>query len=499
VLVCRAAVVGMTRIHVSTDFVANFRPRNPVRQDFEAVNRHFEGSNSFFVVLQMDDEGAFKEPANLALVDGLQQWLTSQPEIGGTTSLVDYVKVINRGFHGDDPAALTVPDSRQLVSQLLFFGANEELKGFVDSRYQTANILVRSSEIDSGKVLILVKRIEEHLRQLPQRMRGTVTGNTVLVSKTADDIALGQALSLSTAFVIIYAILSLLFTSFRVGFLALLPNVVPLLIYFGVLGFSGATLNTTTGLVACLVFGIAVDDTIVIMTEFNSTAKRLADERQGVIEALRNVGRPVTFTTLALCLGFLVLTASQLRNQMQFGALASFTLFMGWIADMTFTPAIAGRLRIVTLWDVLSLDLGDDPHRAIPLFRGLRKSQARIAALMATIRSARKGERLVHLGDEGDEMYVVIDGELSASVPGETGRVHLRTLRRGDVVGEVALFHRGRRSADVDALSDARLLCLRLADLERLRRRYPRTGAQIAHNLNEVLAARLVSLTERAR
>jgi predicted RND superfamily exporter protein len=497
-LIAVASLWGMTRIVISTDLVENFRTDNEVRLDFEAVNANLEGSNAFFVVLEADYRDAFKEPVNLRHIEALQQWLTAQPEIGGTTSLVDYVKAIHRGFHGNADSDLRIPDSKRLITQLLFFGGNDELENFVDSRYQTVSLLVRTRAIDSRDVASLVRRVEAHLGGLPEHLKPTVTGNTVLVSKTIDDIAYGQAVSLSTALIMIYAILALLFTSFRVGLIALIPNLLPVVFYFGVLGFTGVTLNTTTGLVACLVLGIAVDDTIHLLAQFNRSAKRLADENAGVVEALRSVGRPVTYTTAALCLGFLVLTQSEMRNQVEFGALASFTLGFAWLIDVTFTPALAARMRIVTLWDVLTLDLGDDPHTSIPLFSGLKQTQARLVALMTSLRRFPKGHRLFRAGDEGDEMYVVIDGELSASADTEGGPVTFGVSRRGDVVGEVALFH-GRRTADVEALSDVRLLQLTGADLERVRRRYPRTGAVLYRNLSRVLANRVATTTDHVR
>jgi CRP-like cAMP-binding protein len=93
-------------------------------------------------------------------------------------------------------------------------------------------------------------------------------------------------------------------------------------------------------------------------------------------------------------------------------------------------------------------------------------------------------------------MYVVLDGELVASVTGESGRVRLSEHRRGDVLGEIALFE-GKRTADVHVTTDARLLRLTLEDLKRLQRRYPRIGAQLYANLSRVLAGRVTSLTRR--
>ncbi len=115
---------------------------------------------------------------------------------------------------------------------------------------------------------------------------------------------------------------------------------------------------------------------------------------------------------------------------------------------------------------------------------------------MASIRDVPAGVLLFKTGEPGDTMYVVINGRLRASVLNEERRVQLRTLERGDVIGEVALFS-GARSADVETLSDVRLLQINGADLDRLERRYPRIALRVQANLSEVLADRLVSLTKR--
>lgn len=492
------AVYGVTRIEVSTDVVRLFSPEAPVRAHFEEVNERLQGSDAIFVVLETDYPNAFKEPANLRHVEALQTWLAEQPEIGGVTSLVDHLKLINRGFNDDDPAHHVIPESKTLISQLFFFGGNDELDAFVDSRYRVANIVARSTAVDSSDVMTLVRRVEERLEGLPGHIEGRVTGNSVLINKTSDEIVIGQTLSLVTAFAIIYLMMTLLFMSPRVGLFALIPNALPVLVYFGVLGLTGTTLNTTTGLVACLVLGIAVDDTIHFLARFNVAAKQQANEAQGVEEALRTVGRPVTYTSAALCLGFLAIATSELRNQAEFGALAAFTLFFAWLVDIVFTPALAARMRIVTLWDVVTLDLGEDPTKSIPLFRGLSARQARIAALMATIQTFAKGHRLFNVDEEGDDAFVVIEGELVATVDTKDGPVVLSSMKRGDVVGDVGLFHR-KRTADVEIAADARLLRLTSVDLERLRRRYPRVGAQIYRNLSIILADRVAVSTERMR
>ena len=484
------SLVGMTRIEVSTDLVKNFAPDAEVRRDFEAVNEALAGANGFYVVLESAYRGSFELPSSLRTVETLQRWLESRPEIGGTTSVIDYLEGVDRAMGGGDGSVVDRIESGTPIAPLLAAIPENQLARVLDPARRTANILVRTSAIDSADIVELVDAIEEHFSELPRNVIPSVTGGTVLMSRTVDAIALGQATSLSSAFLIIFAILALLFASFRVGFMALVPNALPVLFYFGVLGWTGITLNTTTGLVASLVLGIAVDDTIHYMAQFNDAAKKHADARRGVTEAMRSIIRPVTYTTVSLCLGFSALLLSGLRNQVEFGMLAAITLAFAWLVDITFTPAMAARMRVVTLWDILALDLGPEPQRAIPLFAGLRETQARVVTLLGRLQYIHKGHQVTAFGAEGDVMYIVIEGEVELSVPREGETVSLQTARRGDTFGEGAVFH-GRRIADADALCDARLLLFSEEDLEHLRDQYPRIATRVYHNLSRILAVQL--------
>lgn len=486
-----------TRIEVSTDYLQNFPAEDPLRAGFERVGDTFAGSVPLQVLIESDITDAFKEPAQLRVVEGVQGWLEAQPEIGGVYTLVDYIGILHRGLTPDLAKGQSVPSSAALTDQLVMLGGDATLDRFADARFTSTLLHVRTGAISTRDLVALADRIERHLDAvLPAHLRGHVTGSSWLVARTIDDITRGQIASLAAALAVIYALLVVLFGSLRTGALALLPNALPIVAFFGLLGLTGITLNLTTSLVAAVALGIAVDDTIHFLSRFNAEARKIADETAAVAGTLAAVIRPVTFTTAALCAGFLSLVTGTLENQVQFGLLAAATLAIAWIVDLSFTPALAGRLRFVTLWETLALDLGDAPHRSIPLFEGLSERQARVAALMGVLSSHTKGTRLLALGAEGHDICVLIDGELRASVTNDGEEIELRRMRRGALIGEVALFH-GRRTANVDAETDVRVLTFSDRCLERLQRRYPRIGAQIYRNLGRVLAERLADATER--
>jgi CRP-like cAMP-binding protein len=148
-------------------------------------------------------------------------------------------------------------------------------------------------------------------------------------------------------------------------------------------------------------------------------------------------------------------------------------------------------MRVVTLWDLLRLDLGPAPQNTIPLFEDLSLRQARIFALMSGVRKYAESDRIINEGEQAtDEVFVVIEGELKATIDRDGQEKELSRMARGSVVGEGGAFGRVR-SASVTALSEARLLRFTADDLEILRRRYPRIAAIVYRNLNRVQSERM--------
>lgn len=190
---------------------------------------------------------------------------------------------------------------------------------------------------------MLARRIDARLEQLPDGIEGYTTGNAILLTRAADRIASGQALSLVWAGGMIGLLLVVYFRSLRLGLYALVPNMLPVLLYFGLLGATGTTLNNSTALMGSIVLGIAVDDTLHLLVEYRRALRETGDAQAALSQALVRVGRAITCTTLAVCLGLLVVGGSALRNQAEFGVLGAATLAIAWLVDVTVTPALCIR------------------------------------------------------------------------------------------------------------------------------------------------------------
>jgi len=489
-------IFGMSQLRVGTEHITNFHPDSKIRQDFKHANEKLNGINPFSIVVKSQMSNAFKEPTNLREIEALQQWLELQPEIGGVTSLVDYIKFVNLSFNDNDPKFDKIPDSKKVIGQLLFFTESEDTERLVDTRHRAINIIVRAKVIDSDEVANLIERVNTRLEKLPSHMVARATGNSVLMNQTIQDIMWGQVESVFLTLIIVYIILAGLFLSLKIGLIAIIPNILPVVVYFGTLGLMGISLNPSTSLIAPMIIGVAIDDTIHYFTHYNRIARKQLDPEKATMMTMAVVWRPVTYTSLALCVGFLVLTTSDLRMQAQVGGMASFALLVAWLSDSFLTPALCSRMKIATLWDVLSLDLGKRPQDTIPLFKGLSSFQTRIVVRLAVVKKVNAGSRLIEIGQPGDEMYTVIDGALQASILSDGKNIVMEDLGRGKTFGEAGLFL-AKRTANVDVIEDARLVCITIENLKTLKRRYPRTAAQLFYNLNLMLSTRLVKANKR--
>lgn len=481
-------------LSVGTDYIKSFREGNQVRAEYEAINETFDGANTVSVLIETFVDDALTNPELVHGVEELQTWLRAQPEVGQAVSYVDHLKLLHQSINNGDPAYHSIPEDSAAIKQLLVFAGGDEIHRVIDSQFQSALISLRIKVGESGEITRFTERVEARLAQLQPPLNGSLTGTPVLATRTVNAIGRGQWMSLAIAAFVIWAMLALMFTSVRAGLWALLPNLVPVSIYFGMLRLLDIPLNPTNSLIASIVLGVAVDDTVHFLTRFNRDARATGSEAKAVRSALRETIQPTTLTTVALCLGLLALTGSELRNQVQFGLLASFTLLMAWVSEVTLTPALGSRLRIVTLWDLLRLDLGPSPQHTIPLLSGLSLRQARIFALMSKIETYEAGDKVIQEGDFARDMYVIVDGSLQVWIERPEEHKVLATLGRGAVMGEAGFFGQ-RRTANVSAVKRARLLRFDANDLERLRRRYPWIAATVFRNLNRVQAERLARTT----
>jgi CRP-like cAMP-binding protein len=244
-------------------------------------------------------------------------------------------------------------------------------------------------------------------------------------------------------------------------------------------------------MIASIVLGLAVDDTIHLMSRLSSEIRTTADQKEALLQSLCTVGKPTLYYSLLVFLGFLFFTLSTFVPIQEFGALSAATIFAGVVAELMLLPALLATTPVVTLWNVLYLKLGQDPQKTIKLFAGLRPFQAKIVTLMGELKSFSRGQHIIRQGEMGNEMYVLINGTADVFINSSNQSRYVAQYGRGDVFGEMGLLRHHERTADVIAAEDVEVLAVNERFLTRVKRRYPRIATEIFFNISTILSDRL--------
>ncbi len=511
------SLFGIRRIQVDSDFLYYFTPHATIRIDNEAINKSIVGSNIFYIVIEGEPE-TLKRYEVLKLVKDLQGFVEAQPGVTATVSIVDYLELLESGLNKSSGGEndLVIDEQGKLVAaevQRTFWEDPSKLqnvlkmvasspntfKSVVTPDFSKASLLVRTQLSGSRTIENTLQTIRSYIgTHFPRDLPARLTGTLVLLTGTTSDIVAGQIESLSVALGVIFIVMSAMFLSLRIGLLAILPNVLPIMLFFGVMGWLGILLNLGTSLIAAIALGIAVDSTVHYMARLNLEVKGETDQAAAITRVVKTVGVPIFYTTIALFFGFLTFAFSSFVPIQNFGILSAVTMAMALVANLLLLPAVLGTTKIITLWDLVGVKLGEDPASTIPLFAGLRPSQARVVVLMGEAKKFRPGETIIRAGEMGDEMYVLLDGRSEVWIgDGHGERKRVDELRRGDVFGEMGLVRHVERSADVVAASDVEVLAVDQRFLDRVQRRYPRIASKVFLNLSKILSDKLERTNRR--
>jgi predicted RND superfamily exporter protein len=342
------ALVAIPRIVIDTDYLTFFGKESRVRREFALVNELIVGAIPIYVTLGGDEEGIFREPANLRTVKNLQHRIDKLAGVSATLSVVDLIEILNRVVERDRPEAERIPDSRGEVADLVFMIPKSKLRRFANSNHSGVNILVRTGATGSTAVLGLERQLKQAIasEELPDGARAEVTGNAIVLNQAAYGMARDQFTTVGFAAVAILVLITAAFRSLRLGFLAMIPNVIPVLMFFGTLGIGVATLSLPTSMIGCVALGIAIDDTAHFLVGHRHRRTQGMPSQRAAADCVQALGLPIVTTSLMLVAGFLVLTLSGFATLKEFGYLSALTMFICLSADLLLLPAVLVRGRV---------------------------------------------------------------------------------------------------------------------------------------------------------
>jgi hypothetical protein len=347
-LLAIVSIGGISQLRFSHDPVSWLPEDDVFRRATEFINENLRGSITLEALIETDEENGLYDPdlmrriARLhAEAGGLE---LDSLRVGKVTSVADIVQETHQALNENQPEFYRIPDERGVIAQeLLLFenSGSDDLEKLVDSRFSTAILTLRLPWVDGSHMNGLIDLVEERFEAvIGDTARLTMTGGTVVFARTFDAVIRSMAQSYLLALAIITPLMMLLIGSLRGGLISMVPNLFPILITLGLMGFLGYPLDFSTVMMGAIVLGVAVDDTIHFLHVFQRYFDRSEDARRAIRETLLTTGRAITLTSIVLAIGFGSFMLSAMSNMVALGFFVSFAVTVAFFADLLIAPAL---------------------------------------------------------------------------------------------------------------------------------------------------------------
>lgn len=346
VVVATVAVIlffgfGMSEIWINSSFLAKFPESNDLVKTDAFVNKNFLGTSTINVILEGDGADRFKEPRVLELMDKVERDVIKSNEMaGGSLSLVEFVKRMNKVLNEDGEEYYSIPENQNLIAQYFILyemsGGSGSLWDIVSKDFKTANMQFQLKSDNSkslNETIGAVDKYREEFSELGININYAGSGYKVLIFN--DLILVGQIKSLAYSFLIVIVLLSIMFRSVKIGLIGTIPIFITTIISFGVLGWLGIALETTTALISSIAIGIGIDYAVHFIDRYRINARLSGDKTHTIEETMAHSGRAIAFNAVVVVLGFLVLTFSEFKPNIALGAIISLNMLTSFIGTVT--------------------------------------------------------------------------------------------------------------------------------------------------------------------
>ena len=353
-LIVGFSLVGASQIRFGHDILGWFDESHPIRVATRLFDNEMQGSMVLEFTADTGRENGVQDPEVLSAIDALQRELLdaaprAEIPVGKALSIVDVVKEINQALNGNQTEHYRIPQDRQLIAQeLLLFenSGSDDLEVLVDSQFRMARISLSVPYVDP---ILYVAYLEDLRDRFKERLGPGVdigaTGFIPVVATTIESLIRSMTNSYILALLIITPLMMLLIGSFRIGLVSMLPNLSPIIVTLGIMGWTGIVLDAFTLMVGGIAIGLAVDDTIHYMHNFRRGYLRTGDVREASKETLITTGRALLVTSIVLSTGFFIFTFSELNNLYYFGLLTSITIANAFLIDIFVSPALMALIH----------------------------------------------------------------------------------------------------------------------------------------------------------
>lgn len=357
-IVLLVAIVGIFRLK-SVGYIVDDLPKtDKIYTDLKFFESNFKGVMPLEIIIDTKKKyGVSRNLTNLLKIDTLSQYLSTRTYIGKPLSIAEGLKFAKQAFFEGDSLNYSMPAEYDLPALAQYLNMRNDsgnansftrlVSSFMDSSRQQARISVSMQDIGSAELPLVLDSIETRAYKIFDSTKYNVllTGTSVTFLEGTRFIINGLKESIIWAFLLIALCMLYLFKSFRILLCSLIPNVVPLIITAGIMGWVGVAIKPSTVLVFSVALGIAIDITIRFLVNYKQELKATTDTKQNVVKTIHSTGLSIIYTSIVLIAGFVIFCFSGFGGTQSLGWLTSLTLITATITNLVLLPAMLIDLR----------------------------------------------------------------------------------------------------------------------------------------------------------
>ena len=340
-------IIGIYQIKISGSIIEDMPKKSEFFSDIIFFNEEFNGIVPIEVIIDTRRKGGATRLSTLKRIDKLEQYIDDIPELSQPISSVSGVKFIKQAYYNGNPNYYKLPTSQEnsFITRYLknFKGSEGLMNNYIDSTRQFNRVTTFMKDIPTERIEEIEKDLVKEIDKIfpPERYKVKLTGKTLLYLKGTHYLIRNLIISLTLAILLIALFMAYMFRSFKMIAISLIPNLLPLIITAGVMGYSGIPLKPSTILVFSIAFGISVDDTIHFLAKYRQ--ELMANKwktKTAVYVALQETAVSMFYTSIVLFFGFAVFMSSNFGGTVALGGLVSVTLLFAMSANLILLPSL---------------------------------------------------------------------------------------------------------------------------------------------------------------
>jgi predicted RND superfamily exporter protein len=347
-LVVVISFIGISRIKINGYVVDDLPKKDAIYKDMGFFAQNFKGILPFDISVDTRRKNGVMNLTVINKMNRLQDLISAHPEFSRAVSLVEVLKFSSQAFYGGDTTFYRLPNELE-KNFILGYASNSGkgnsnlVKNFLDSNRQVTRLSFQMADVGSDKMNKLINELEPQIDSIfnPKRYHVELTGSSIIFIKGTNYLVKNLRDSLILAVLLIALLMWGLFRGFRMILISLIPNIVPLIITAGIMGFAGIPLKPSTILIFSIAFGIASDQTIYFLTRYRQELRTTTwTISQIVSDTIKETGLSMIYVALILFFGFGIFAASSFGGTVALGLLLSITLLVALISNLTLLPAL---------------------------------------------------------------------------------------------------------------------------------------------------------------